>query len=276
MLLSLVLITAYFREPAGGALHGVQGAGATALRPLELGVERVVRPFRDLYGYLAGLVDAKEENDRLRAEVTRLREEVSQYAGAFQENARLRDLLEYRDSPRFPTDYSAIPASVVAHSPGQYERRVQIAAGSRDGVRRHDPVVPADGLVGHVSQVAPRVAAVTLLTDADSAVTAVTARNGARGMIEPGHGPGDSLAFTHVAKRKVVRRGDVVSTAGWPQGEFGSIYPKGIRIGHVTYVGLTDTDAYQRIQVEPFVDFSRLDAVIVLSGRETPARRPAG
>ena len=41
MLLSLVLITVYFREPVGGSLHGVQSGGATVLRPFEVVSERV-------------------------------------------------------------------------------------------------------------------------------------------------------------------------------------------------------------------------------------------
>ena len=56
MLLSLLLITLSFREPTTGALHGVQSAGATVLRPFEVGAERIARPFRDTYGYFRGLV----------------------------------------------------------------------------------------------------------------------------------------------------------------------------------------------------------------------------
>ena len=45
MLLSLVLITVYFRESASGGLHGVQSTGATVLRPFEVGAEpRSPRP----------------------------------------------------------------------------------------------------------------------------------------------------------------------------------------------------------------------------------------
>ena len=44
VLLSLVLITIYFREPAGGGLHGVQSGGATVLRPFEVGAERIAAP----------------------------------------------------------------------------------------------------------------------------------------------------------------------------------------------------------------------------------------
>jgi hypothetical protein len=72
VVLSLVLITISFREPTGGALGGIQGAGVTVLRPFEIAAERVARPFRDVYGYFRGLAHAKQENKRLRAEVERL------------------------------------------------------------------------------------------------------------------------------------------------------------------------------------------------------------
>jgi len=71
VLLSIVLITVYFREPAGGGLHSVQSGGATVLRPFEVGAERVARPFRDAYGWFAGLVHAKSQNAALRAQVDR-------------------------------------------------------------------------------------------------------------------------------------------------------------------------------------------------------------
>ena len=63
--LSLVLITGYFRESDNGALHGVQGATASVLRPFQIGVERVARPFQDGYDWLAGFFHAKSENEAL-------------------------------------------------------------------------------------------------------------------------------------------------------------------------------------------------------------------
>jgi len=38
----------------------------------------------------------------------------------------------------------------------------------------------------------------------------------------------------------------------------------------VTSVGQTDTDLFQQVQVDPFVDFGGLDAVIVLVPKERP------
>ena len=65
-------------------------------------------------------------------------------------------------------------------------------------------------------------------------------------------------------KRDVIRLGDEVVTSGWRAGGLTSVYPKGIQIGRVTSVGQTDTDLWQQVQIEPYVDFGSLDAVIVL------------
>ena len=44
----------------------------------------------------------------------------------------------------------------------------------------------------------------------------------------------------------------------------GILYPRGIPIGRVTSVGQADTDLWKQVQVEPFADFDRVDAVLVL------------
>ena len=61
-------------------------------------------------------------------------------------------------------------------------------------------------------------------------------------------------------------------TSGRRFGLLPSIYPRKIQIGIVTSVGQNDIDVHQQIQVEPFVDFSSLDSVLVLV-RKTPEPR---
>ena len=46
--------------------------------------------------------------------------------------------------------------------------------------------------------------------------------------------------------------------------------PEGIPIGKVTSVGQTDTDLFQQVQIDPYVDFGALDAVLVLVPTERP------
>lgn len=267
-LLSLVLITVYFRESSGGKLHDAQGVAAGVLRPFEIAAERVARPFRDASGYVNGLFSAKSENEKLHHEVDTLRQQVIQNESALQENVQLRRDLAYRDSKVFPRDFRPIAARVISNPPSPYEQRVVIAAGHADGIRDTNAVVTADGLVGQVTKVFSHVSQVTLLTDDTSAVSAVDLPTAAAGILRHGQGSLGALILDQVAKEKTAARGDVVITAGSPgHGKLPSIYPRGIQIGIITSVGTNDTENYKQVQVQPFVDFSSLSSVLVLVPR---------
>ena len=73
ILVALTLITISFRSPTAGALHDVQGAGSTALRPFQIAATRVAQPFRDAYDYVHGLANAKAENKKLKKQNAELR-----------------------------------------------------------------------------------------------------------------------------------------------------------------------------------------------------------
>ena len=159
MLLSLVLITVYFRESASGGLHGAQSTGATVLRPFEVGANRIAAPFRDTYNWFAGLIDAKSENARLRAQLDQLRAQKIQNVNAAQQVDDYRRQLHYVGLPRFPQDYDYVDTDVISGAPSEFQQQVGIAAGSSSGIRVNDPVVTVDGLVGKISSVAGHTAA---------------------------------------------------------------------------------------------------------------------
>ena len=263
MLLSLVLITISFREPTTGALHSVQSAGATVLRPFEIGAERLARPFQDVYGYFRGLVHAKRENKQLRAQLDEVRQQVIQYQSAYQDNVQFRKLLGYIDGPRFPTDYTPVVARIISRAPSEFDQQVVISAGSDSGIRRDTPVVTNDGLVGRVTDLNGGAAQVTLITDDESAVQALDQRTGAIGLVRLGQGEGQ-LILDRVPKEMNVQEGDVIITAGTRSKQYPSLFPRGIAIGQVVRVGQTDTAPYKSIQIQPYVNFGSLDSVIAL------------
>jgi rod shape-determining protein MreC len=269
VLLSLALITISFREGRDGPLHDVQGGVASALQPLEIAVERVARPFRDAYGWTKDLFQARSENEQLRAENEQLRQQVIQNESALQQNVILRRLLDYRGAPTFPADYEGIATQVIARPAAAFEQEIVVAAGSEDGVVTGAPVVTADGLVGTVTDVTSGAARVRLLTDGSSAVSAVDLRTDASGIVRPQSG--DALMLDRVSKKEVVQVGDEIITAGWRSGQLSSLYPKGIPIGRVTFVGQLNTDLWQQVLIRSDVDFSALDSVLVLrSTRPAP------
>ena len=264
VLLSLVLITVSFRETSSGPLHGAQNVGATVLRPFEIAIDRVARPFRDAYNWFDGLVTAHSENQKLKAEVQDLRQKYTAAESALNENITLKRLLEYERGASFPTDYHPINASVIARAPSDVQQQIVISAGSDQGIRKDDPVVTADGLVGKVTTVFSTVSRVTLLTDATSAVPAVDLTTGAYGLVQNGAGGGAQLILARVPKTEIVSEGDYIVTAGTQLGALPDIYPKGIEIGRVTSVDQNDVDSFKQIQVEPFASFTSLDSVAVL------------
>lgn len=268
VLLALVLVTISFRESESGGLHSAQDAGATVLHPFQVGIERVVRPFRDLAGYVDGLIAAKAENARLRRDLAVAQQEAIQNRTAFEQNRALRAITKYHAPPSYPNDYAPVPAAISAYSAAQFEQQVVVAAGKNAGVRRDDPVLDQSGyLVGRITRVSSRSARVALLTDESSAVSAQALRRDARGLVRPGRAGTGALLLDYVRKSSELRTGDRIVTAGSQRGQLPSDYPRGIPIGRVTDVSQSDTDLYKTVQVEPFADVDSLESVIVLVTR---------
>lgn len=272
VLLSLMLMTIYFRESQSGGLHRFQDTGATVLRPFQVVADKVAQPFQDVYGWFDGLVNAKEEAERLREENARLRQVAILNETARRDVEGLRELLDLRFPAAFPDDFRHVAASVTASPRSEFEQQVVISAGSGDGIAVNDAVINGNGLVGRIVQAGENTSKVLLLTDQDSAAAAldIDGESTATGLVRAARPGSGALVFDRVGKDEQVERGDWIVTKGTREGELESLYPRGIPIGVVTFVNQTDTDPYKRIQLEPFVDFDALDQnliVLVPKGR---------
>jgi len=262
VLVALALLTISFRSPTTGALHDLQGYGASALRPFQIAATRVARPFRDAYNYLDGLTSAKSQNAKLRAEVQRYRAEALRNAAAVKQNDELQALLKFEQGPRYPQDYRAVNASVVSFPSGTYSHQIVIDAGKDSGIHLNTPVVSADGLVGKVTQVGPSTAVVTLLTDPDSAVPARDLKTKVSGLLR--HGQGSTLILDRVAKEQIVDKGDWIVTRGTVDRRYPDEYPYGIPIGRVVSVGTSDIASFLTVEVQPLAKLDSLEVVAAL------------
>jgi len=262
VLAALTLLTVSFRSPTAGALHDVQGAGSTALRPFQIAATRVARPFRDAYDYLHSLANAKSENARLKKQNEELRKDAIIARANAAKYSQLPKLLHLEQGPTFPKDFRPVNAEVLSSPTGPFTHTLEIAAGSSSGLRINSPVVSGYGLVGHVSNVFPDTAIVTLLSDQDSYVAARDLQTGVQGGIQPG--PSGTLALNDVQKQLVVKPGDVIVTAGTHSARYPDLYPYGIPIGRVAFANATDTAAFLQVQVQPFAHLGSLDAVAAL------------
>jgi rod shape-determining protein MreC len=266
ILLSLVLITVSFRSCA---LDGFQGTAASVLRPFEVGANRVSRPFRDAVGWFRGLTHAKAENARLRRQVAQLQAELATDQGAIDENVGLKKVANYHGPPTVEKDYRHVAAAVLTNPQTAIDESFTVTVGTSSGVEDGDPVVAPGangGLVGIVDKAFGDASRVTLITDADSQVTGVDVSSpSAVGLVRRGGGPGDTLVFARVPKQAPVNKGDAVITEGsLGGGRYPSLFPRGIPIGTVAYVQDSDISTFHQIQIDPYVNLSTLQTVVVL------------
>jgi rod shape-determining protein MreC len=264
VLVSLAMLTVYFRESSNGSLHSVQSAGASVLHPFEVAANRVAQPFRDLGGWIGGLSSSRDENRKLKAQNAKYQAELAELQVVLRENAQLRAALGYVGSNSYPQDYNDLPTTVLAQPPGQFDQRVVVGVGRSNGVRVNDPVVSTTGyLVGTITRVFSSAAQVKLITDETSFVSVLDPKTGAAGILRH-NDPGSSIILDSVPKSATVNAGDRLVTAGWKQGNLTSIFPRGIPVGTVQGVNQTDIDPYKQIEVAPYVDFGNLSSMIVL------------
>lgn len=258
LLLSVGLLTLYFREAEGGAVHGLQGGVLQVVAPLQKGTSVATKPFRDAWNWTAGLFTANSENADLRKEVEQLRAALASELTTQAENDELRALVQLQRDRIFPKSAQLVSGRVVARSTTAWYSTVTIDVGSDRGVKVYDAVVNGAGLVGRVTSVTGDAAQVTLISDQQSHVDAVVMPGGAQGIVT-GSVTGDiSLGF--VDKNERVKVGQYVVTSG----RKGSIFVRGIPIGVVENVGTQEVELFQSIAIKPFVDFRKLDVVQVV------------
>lgn len=274
VLVSLGLITVYFRESSEGPLHAAQRIGVSVLMPFEVAGERVARPFRDGWAWMSDLLDAKDENEQLREENERIRAALIALQTSAQENAVQTAFGNYIAGPQFPTDFTPVVARIIGRPPSPYQQEIMISAGSGDGIKLNAPVVTEEGLVGRVTDVTDSTAQITLITDQSSSVSAVVGESGAAGVVKHG-ASSSSLILDRVEKDEMVEGGDTVVTSGWKTERFESLFPRGIAIGVVESVGQQDVDLFKRVQITPFVDFDSLSMVIVMLEKPRADRQNA-
>lgn len=257
LLVSMAMLTWYFREPVGGVLHSTQRGGLRVISPLESGVTTVLAPFKDAYQWVTGVLSAQSENDRLREEADQLRGEVVSLRETADENRRLRDMINFTNQPTYPQDYRTVSARVIGRSASAWNATITINRGTDAGVKLGQTVVSGKGLVGQVASITTNSAQVLLIIDQNSHVEAKL-QNGAAAGTVVGSVNG-LLEMDFVEKNQKIVKNDVVVTSGT-----GKLFVKGVPIGVVDESADQESEYFKRISIAPFVDFSRLEEVMVL------------
>lgn len=200
------------------------------------------------------IASLRQENAQLRAENANLQTEIITLQQQVSEIELLSALLDFARA-RPENAYQA--AAVIGQDPSPFLHYVIINRGSDDGIRRGMPVVSQQGLVGRVAQVTATAARVELITDPASRVSVRMQPSEVDGLLSGSIT--SELGIDLIPQDASLQAGDLVFTSG-----IGGIYPSNILIGQISSVRQEATALFQTASVQPAVDFTRLEIVLVI------------
>ena len=215
------------------------------------------------------LVDLKQENDRLRLQAQALQEELNHYVNSSIQFNLLREQLGFlEENPE-----RKVFAEVIGESVDNFHHVLLINKGRLAGIRRNFPVVLREGVVGRVQSVSSLQAVVELIVDRRHRFPVLIQRSRERMELqgEGGNlrlqaqdrgiasGTGDGLRMHRIRMLADVEKGDRVITSG-----LAGIFPKGLLVGTVTNVGRERHELFQSAEIQPVVDFNKIEGVFVI------------
>lgn len=267
LVLVLISVTVISLDESGrthSITSGIKSVATDIFSPFRSGVQDVVHPIGD---FIAGAVhygSLQQENQQLRAEIGRLRQQAAEEAHARAELSQLQHDLRSRGLSSVAT-VRAIAAETIARGQSDFTATVTIDKGRSSGVAVTDPVVGGGGLVGKVVQASHSTAEVQLITDGQATVP-VTFGTPPTYAVLQGQGPGVPMRATFITSRTAVRVGETMYT----NGQAGAGYPKGIPVSRVTSVRTVPGATHKDVQVEPLADLGTLAYVDVLQWSSPP------
>jgi len=221
--------------------------------PFQELVTRSTRTVKDLWKNYFSLVSVSEENRRLKVKLYETMEKNNRFLEVEKANNRLRELVNFKAG----IDRQVSAAEVIGKGPSAWFKTLIIDKGQMDGLIKGLPVVLSQGIAGQIVEVSSHYSKIMLIIDRNSAVDALVQRTRARGVIKGAST--DRCALEYVLAKHDVRVGDVVVSSG-----LDGVYPKGLRIGVVTDVQNPIANIFKEITVAPYVDFEKLEEVLVV------------
>lgn len=253
LLIAINIIALSIHKRHGDLPYGIGRIAIYIIAPFQNAVTHSIRFVKNVWSQYFFLISVAKENENLKKTLCYAIEENEKRNEIELTNYRLRKLLNFKKN----IDHQVLPAEIVGKDPSPWYQAILIDKGKSHGVEKGQPVVIPEGIAGQVTEVLNNYSKVLLIIDQNSAVDALVQRTRARGVIK-----GDSTdryLFKYVLRKHDVRIGDTIVSSG-----LDGVFPKGLRIGYVSEVVKPSSGIFQDVTVAPFIDFEKLEEVLVL------------
>ncbi|MGQ7427267.1 rod shape-determining protein MreC [Streptococcus suis] len=228
--------------------------------PIQSVISVPTRFFSEQKDVLTDLMNAYEENKRLKEAIMSLEGMAAENTSLKEENASLRSSLGVVSD--FP-EKQLIPGSVLVRTPSSWSEHISINIGETSGVTSNALVVANGGLVGIVSSLSSDSAVVTLFTNSDEftklPVKISVNSKEIYGILSGYDADTNSFIINQLNSADEIAVGSNVVTS-----DLAGATPANVQIGKVLSVKSNSNSLNREVYVEPTASFSNIYSVLVV------------
>ena len=223
------------------------------LTPLRTGVSALTDEAEKLYNYVFDYERLAAENEALKEELAKLRDDAANAAAIQRENDRLHDLTQLQKKN---PDYKLVDGYVIGRSSLDWTSALTINIGANSGVAEGMVAITANGeVVGLVIECGTNYSVIKTVLDSSLEISASIATSGYSGMVQGAYTSdlAGKLRMDYIPTSAVIRNNDQVVTAG------STVYPRGLILGRIIDAGKNDTGVAKYAILEPAADIDSME-----------------
>lgn len=239
----------------------VQRALYTVISPVFNGIYGVVTPVRQFFHNVKEAGNYEKEINSLKEQVNSLAIENKSREDYINENKRLKELLDLKDSTM--AAYETVTARVVSYEPNSWYDTVMLGKGTNDGINIDNIVITSLGVVGRVTDCGSNWSKVSTVINSSNSVGVKLSRTGDVGVLsgDAGLAQDKNAKLEYLSNDKNLIKGDILVTSG-----LGGVYPADLTVGKIINIKSDSAGNLDYGVVEPSVDFSSLYEVLIITG----------
>jgi len=222
------------------------------LKPISLIFTQTINSIGSFFSKIGSISTLNQKNDNLSEENLELKSKLAQMKELQHENEILKKELNFiqnKDTEKL------IPAQIISYSPNSYIRSFKLDKGSKDGVKKNQPVISSGFLIGIINEVYDNTSDVLFISDTNSLIPVMLQDSRATGLLQGGL---QGLIVREIALDSEIQEGEMVITSGYEN------LPSSIPIGKVTKIISAESEIFQKVMIESPINFNNLEIVFIL------------
>ena len=241
------------------ATNVVEGAGNMVIFPFQKLYHAIQTNISLLWSGFSQLRNAQEELEKTRARLQYYESITEEVEEIKRENQQLRNLLGLNE--RLP--YDSVLSTIISKDPDNWFRTIIINRGSSDGIKVNMPVVAFFGdekaIIGKIIEVRGSISRILPIISPDLKIGVIFQESRYPGLLSGYSAIGKMCIVDYVDKTATIKAGDIVITSGQ-----GGVFPQGLLVGVAIRSFPSESGAFQRVLVKPYINFDLIENVIVI------------